>query len=214
MLQNRVDPFGNLIQTTARGAWMGNRGLIHNQHQQIVRPFRLKAWLCCRLEFRGRKRQVMSPNLYTELFFLDEATAFAAGHRPCFECRRSDYEKFKKLWIQGNSSYHFDDSVSIQKIDAILHQERISLTNTKVTFMAKAASLPDGCFILINKKPYLVQAGKFFLWTPFSYKDGISAPAEKITVLTPASVVNTFRAGYVPQIGTSPPDLTARNSIS
>ncbi len=146
----------------------------------------------------------MSPNLYTELFFLDEATAFAAGHRPCFECRRGDYDRFKKLWLQGNPSHHFDDKVSIQKIDAILHHERISDTNTKVSYLAEAATLPDGCFVAIKKKPYLLNAGKFFLWTPFGYEGGISAPAEKITVLTPASVVNAFRAGYVPQMNMKP----------
>src|ERR1700730_14192737 len=103
-LQNRVDPFGRLIRTTARGAWMGNRGLIHNEYQQIVRTFRLKAWITCRLEFKGWYRKVMSPNRYTELFFLDEATAFSAGHRPCAECRREDFNRFKAAWLQGNSS--------------------------------------------------------------------------------------------------------------
>src|ERR1700743_3660322 len=102
MLQNRVDPQGNIIKTTARGAWMGNRGQLHNEQRQIVRPFKLKAWLTCLLQFNGRKREVMSPQRYTELFFLDEATAFAAGHRPCFECRRKDYDLFKSFWLQGN----------------------------------------------------------------------------------------------------------------
>jgi len=85
MLQNRVDPFGNIIRTPERGHWMGNRGLLHNEHQEIVRPFRLKAWITCVLAFKGRRRKVMAPGQYTELFFFDEATAFAAGHRPCFE---------------------------------------------------------------------------------------------------------------------------------
>ncbi|MEO8821838.1 MAG: hypothetical protein ABI267_08810 [Ginsengibacter sp.] len=97
MLQNRVDPFGNIIKTTARGSWMGNRGILHNDQQQVLRPFKLKAWITCKLEFNGRKRPVMAPHRYTGLFFLDEATSFAAGHRPCFECRRQDYHKFKTL---------------------------------------------------------------------------------------------------------------------
>jgi hypothetical protein len=114
MLQNRVDPFGNLIKTRARGTWMGNRGVLHDDKQQLLRPFKLKAWLTCRLEFKGRKRQIMAPHRWTELFFLDEATAFAAGHRPCFECRRSDFNKFKSLWIKGNPEYNFDEKTPIQ----------------------------------------------------------------------------------------------------
>ena len=121
MLQNRVDPFGNIIKTKARGAWMDNRGILHNEEQQIIRPFKLKAWITCKLEFKGRKRQVMSPNRYTELFFLDEATSFAAGHRPCFECRRNDYHHFKSLWIKGNPEYHFNEKTSVKAMDDILH---------------------------------------------------------------------------------------------
>ena len=94
-MQNRVNPFGEIIETKARGLWMGNRGHIHNDDRKIVRPFKLKAWIACKLEFKNRHREIMAHNLYTELFFLDEATAFAAGHRPCFECRRENAEKFK-----------------------------------------------------------------------------------------------------------------------
>ena len=134
MMQNRVDPFGNIIKTKARGSWMGNRGILHDEHQQVLRPFKLKAWLICVLEFNGRKRQVMAPNRYTELFFVDEATAFAAGHRPCFECRRQDYNRFKSSWLKGNPEYHFNEKTSIQKIDEVLHQERINRGGSKVTF--------------------------------------------------------------------------------
>ena len=126
-LQNRVDPFGQLIRTTARGAWMGNRGLIHNEHQQIIRPFRLKAWITCVLEFKGRHREVMTPNLYTELFFLDEATAFSAGHRPCAECRRADFNLFKAAWVQGNPLYMYNMKTPIGEIDEIMHRERIDM---------------------------------------------------------------------------------------
>ncbi|HTJ10817.1 MAG TPA: hypothetical protein VL547_02270, partial [Dinghuibacter sp.] len=99
MLQNRVDPYGNIIFTPARGAWMGNRGLLHDAQQHIRRPFRLKAWIICVLQFKGRHRPVMAPGQYTELFFLDEATALSAGHRPCAECRREDFNRFKAAWI-------------------------------------------------------------------------------------------------------------------
>ena len=84
-LPNRVNPFGELFATPARGTLMGNRGgVIHNAAQQIVRQYRSRQWITCKLEFKGRRRKVMTPGLYTELFFLDEAVALAAGHRPCW----------------------------------------------------------------------------------------------------------------------------------
>src|SRR5450432_2352002 len=105
MLQNRVDPYGEIIRTEARGSLMGNRGVIHDANQKIVRAFKHKAWIACALQFQGRRRAVMSPNRWTELFFLDETTAFAAGHRPCSECRKENFKKFKQCWIIGNPQY-------------------------------------------------------------------------------------------------------------
>lgn len=201
MLQNRVDPFGNIIKTSARGSWMGNRGILHNEHRQVLRPFKLKAWITCKLEFNGRKRQVMTPHRYTELFFLDEATSFAAGHRPCFECRREDYHKFKSLWLKGNPEYHFDGKTSITKIDDILHKERMMRDRSKVTYEENINLIPDGAFILIESDAYLVFNEKIYLWSSFGYDNGIALPNEnKLTVLTPRSIVNAFRAGYLPQI--------------
>jgi len=201
MLQNRVDPFGNIITTKARGAWMGNRGILHNNEKQIIRPFKLKAWITCKLEFNGRKRIVMSPNRYTELFFLDEATSFAAGHRPCFECRRNDYQHFKSLWIKGNPEYHLDEKTSITKIDDILQQERIDRNKTKVTYEENFEELPDGSFVLFDNKPYIILEQKMYLWTPFGYdKIKVLSMPDRVTILTPRSIVNTFRAGYLPQI--------------
>lgn len=201
MLQNRVDPFGNLIKTPGRGAWMGNRGILHNDKQEVILSFKLKAWITCKLEFNGRKRQVMAPHRYTELFFLDEATSFAAGHRPCFECRREDYHKFKSLWLNGNPQYHFDEKTSIKKIDDVLHKERINPDKSKVTYEEKIDSIPDGTFVLINEKAYLVFKKQIYLWSPFGYDKGIALPnGRKLAVLTPKSVENTFRTGYMPQI--------------
>lgn len=201
MLQNRVDPFGNIIKTKARGAWMGNRGILHNNEQEIIRPFKLKAWITCKLEFRGRKRNVMSPNRYTELFFMDEATSFAAGHRPCFECRRNDYQRFKSLWIKGNPEYHFNDKTSITEIDNILHKERIDHSKIKVTYEKDVEELPDGSFVLFDNKPYLILGQKIYLWSLFGYdKTSVLSIPDKLRILTPKSIVNTFRAGYVPQI--------------
>ena len=202
MLQNRVDPFGNLIKTTARGAWTGTRGVIHNDQQEIIRPLKLKAWLTCRLEFKGRKRTMMSPNKYTELFFLDEATAFAAGHRPCCECRREDFNKFKTLWLNANPGYNFNAKISIQQIDSIVHGERINPDQSKIIFEENIHELPNGTFVAINDHSYLILDQQLFLWTPFGYQNGIPFPAtDKIIVLTPKSVVNCFREGYLPQIG-------------
>jgi hypothetical protein len=201
MLQNRVDPMGQIIKTSARGAWMGNRGQLHDKGKLILRPFKLKAWITCLLEFKGRRRQVMAPNRYTELFFLDEATAFSAGHRPCFECRRQDYNLFKTAWLKGNPQYRFDEKTSIQKIDDVIHKERISADRLKITHEDQAAKLPDGTFVLLNSDAYLLKDGLMYQWSPFGYEKGIALPdMDEFAVLTPISVVNAFRAGYVPQM--------------
>lgn len=201
MLQNRVDPYGNIIKTSARGNWMGNRGILHDENQDLLRPYKLKAWITCVLQFRGRKRTVMSPNRYTELFFFDEATAFAAGHRPCFECRRQDYNRFKSFWLKSNPEYGFDEKTSIQKIDDVLHRERINRDGSKVKHEEDLNSLPDGTFIELDGKPYVIFQEAIYEWSPFGYGEKKPLPeAEKVTVLTPKSFVNTFRAGYVPEV--------------
>lgn len=200
-MQNRVNPFGAVIETKARGAWMGNRGRIHNAKKQIVSRFKLHAWLICKLSFKERKRQIMAPNSYTELFFLDEATALAAGHRPCFECRREDFNRFKKLWIQANPEYGFSVEISIQKIDRILHAERINKDGTKKTFRENLNKLPDGTFISFEENAFLLFKKHLYLWTPYGYKNQTSPTIKgTVNVLTPPSIVNTFRAGYLPQI--------------
>ncbi len=201
MLQNRVDPFGHIIKTTARGSLMGNRGRIHNDHQQLVLPFRLQAWITCLLEFKNRKRPVMAPGQYTELFFRDEATSFAAGHRPCFECRRQDADRFKAAWLKGNPQYGFTIKTPIREIDAIIHAERITPAKQKVTFEAHPGALPSGCFVLYNKEPYLVKDNTMYLWAPFGYETKLPLPTSgHISVLTPRSVVNALQAGYIPQM--------------
>jgi hypothetical protein len=204
-LQNRVDPFGQLIRTTGRGVWMGNRGLIHNEHQQIIRPFRLKAWITCLLEFKGRRREVMTPNLYTELFFVDEATAFSAGHRPCAECRRADFNRFKAAWVQGNSLYMYNMKTPIGEIDEILQRERINPNGSKSTYNERLGNLPEGSFIEYNGKPYMIrQPNRLIHWTPFGYTDSIKLPlTTEVNVLTPKSIVNSFQSGYIPQTSES-----------
>jgi hypothetical protein len=200
-MQNRVNPFGQIIETTERGLWMGNRGNIHNINREIVRPFKLKAWITCRLQFKGRRREIMAPNLYTELFFLDEATAFAAGHRPCCECRREDYNKFKAAWLKGNPEYKFTGKTSIREIDAILHQERNGENGSKKTYKENNNNLPNGIFIAAENQPYLLWNKHLYLWTPAGYtkSKSLSHNGNSI-ILTPKSIVQTFRAGYMPQV--------------
>ncbi|MDQ6901896.1 MAG: hypothetical protein M3139_02645 [Bacteroidota bacterium] len=201
-MQNRVDPSGNIIDTTARGSWMGNRGQLHDDTKQILRPFKLKAWLICVLQFKERHRKVMAPGLYTELFFMDEATAFAAGHRPCSECRRQDFNRFKMYWLKGNPGYGFTEKTSIKEIDAILQIERINTEGNKVTYLDNIDNLPTGTFIFMNEQPYLISGNQLLRWTPSGYDNKISLPKNKVvTILTPKSVVNTFTAGYLPQLG-------------
>lgn len=201
MLQNRVDPRGNIISTSARGAWMGNRGVLHDEHKAIRRSFKLKAWITCVLQFKGRHRAVMSPNRWTELFFLDEATALAAGHRPCFECRREDAKRFKSCWLKGNPEYGFDEGTPIGKIDEILHRERIDRKGEKVSYEDRPEDLPDGSFIEWEGRACLVANGRIFPWSPFGYEKEQTLPgAQQVQVLTPKSTVNAFRAGYQPQI--------------
>jgi len=180
---------------------MGNRGQMHNPGKKIIRPYKLKAWLICLLQYKERHRKVMAPDRYTELFFLDEATAFAAGHRPCFECRRAVYNRFKTLWIKGNPRYKFSMATSIKEIDEIIHDERMNADCSKKMYKANIKSLPEGTFISINNEAYLIAGDHLYLWSAAGYtkREAIGSDS-KVNVLTPKSIVNTFRAGYVPQI--------------
>lgn len=201
MLQNRVNPFGDIIATKARGKWLGNRGQLHGTGKTILRPFKHKAWIICLLEFKGRHRIVMSPNLWTELFFLDEATAMAAGHRPCFECRRAAAKLFKAAWLKGNPLYGFTQKTLIGKIDEVLQKERINEGGQKVAFEAALQDLPDGTFIEIDNQAYLVSNSMIYLWSPFGYAAAKQIPpTTKVKVLTPCSMVNALKAGYPVQM--------------
>ena len=197
-LQNRVDPFGNLFRTAARGTMMGNRGgPLHNDEREIVRSFKSRRWITCLLEFRNRHRVVMSPHRYTELFFLDEAVALAAGHRPCAECRRERFNAFKRAWQLGHQQQR---EPSADEMDLALHPARID-HGRKVTFQARAGSLPDGCFVQIGESAYLVLADSLLHWTPSGYTPKLKLPADSmVTVLTPRPIVKCFQAGYVPHV--------------
>jgi hypothetical protein len=187
-LQNRVDPFGRLHAVSARGAWMGNRGVLHNAKQEIVAPWRGKRWITCVLDFRGRQRKVFSPGRYSELFFLDEATAYAAGHRPCAECRRPDYNAFRDAWGGGSA----DD------IDAVLHQERTTRTHE-----AALRDLPIGAFFEHEDQPYIVSGSGLRRWTFEGYWPAARLNAKRVRLLTPPSIVRLFRGRLSPQIHAS-----------
>jgi len=197
-LQNRVDPFGNLIRTAARGTMMGNRGgVLHNADREIVRAYKSRRWITCVLEFRGRHRVVMSANRYTELFFLDEAVAFAAGHRPCAECRRERYNAFKDAW---QLAHRLNESPSADDMDLGLDPARID-QRKKITYEAALGSLPDGSFVQIQGSAYLVWRDALMLWTPEGYARRDARPRDSIvTVLTPGPIVECFRQGYRPEI--------------
>ncbi|MBO0684467.1 MAG: hypothetical protein J2P45_15020 [Candidatus Dormibacteraeota bacterium] len=197
-LQNRVDPFGEILAHPARGLWMGNRGRLHDERQTIRRPWQVRRWIICRLEFRGRHREVMSPGTYTELFFLDEATAFAAGHRPCAECRHGDYVRFRDLWC----TVHPGDPADADSIDRRLHNERLQVrSRSRRTSEADLTELPDGAFIVLGGGAWLVADRWLLAWSPSGYVDRRSRPRRgRVEVLTPPSVVDVFRAGYRPHV--------------
>jgi hypothetical protein len=197
MYQNRVNPFGAIIKTPARGSLMGNRGVIHSDAGEIKKAYKLKTWITCLLRFKGRKFRIMAPKRWTALFFLDEATAFAAGHRPCNECRRDDFKRFKLFWIKGNSEYGFNMKTKIALIDEILHKERINSKGEKITFEMNISEIPDGTFVTMNSIPYLFFHSRLYEWTPDGYKNALLLhTVPRLTVITPKSIVKMFLAGY------------------
>jgi hypothetical protein len=204
-LQNRVTPWGQLEAVTARGAWMGNRGILHDGQKRIVAPWRTKAWITCRLDYKGVHRVVFSPHTWTELFFLDEATAFAAGHRPCSFCRHTRFDEFKTAWGAANHPEVAARALRVAQIDAQLHAERALRGGGKVTWTESYGKLPPGTFIALDGAPCLIWNGAPWPWTHAGYHPARSAPgaAAMVTVLTPRSIVAAFRCGLTPQVHAS-----------
>jgi hypothetical protein len=200
-LQNRVDPYGSIFRSSARGTFMGNRGgALHDDRREIVRPYKSRRWIACVLEFRGRYRSVMSPGRYTELFFLDEAVAFSAGHRPCAECRRGRFNAFKDAWNRAHGPADPRQPLRADEIDAELHRNRIHRT-AKVTWQASLSSLPNGSFVEIDKAAWLVWDDALRLWAPEAYIKKAPRPhGLTLPVLTPRPIVECFRGGYEPEI--------------
>jgi hypothetical protein len=197
-LQNRVTPLSDLVSTPARGLVYGNRGCLHDDAGRIRRRYGVRRWIACRLEFKGWHREpLLQPGRFTELFFLDDATALAAGHRPCALCRRADYDQFVAAWRLLHPGLADADS-----IDRRLHAERFDpVTGAQRHHEAAAASLPDGAFVLREAKPWLVLGDALLRWTAYGYADRIDRPRRGAAVtVTPPTFVELLRAGWDPLV--------------
>jgi hypothetical protein len=194
-LQNRVTPTGEIIATPERGLFVGNRGIIHDPATRTLlrKRWSCPAWLTCVLEFRGRQRKVMERRSWTELFFLDEATAFAAGHRPCFYCRRDDANRFRAAWEEGNRT----GDLLAPEMDAVLHRERFASGRKLHALPMKIEKLPDGAMVQADDDSFLIAQGRVHLWSPAGYAKAARAPRDA-KLLTPPSTVRAFIAGYRP----------------
>jgi hypothetical protein len=190
-----VTPYGEIVALPGRGTFMGNRGVLHDDHRRIIRAWQVRRWIACVLEFRDRKRAVMTPRRYTELFFLDEAAAFAAGHRPCAECRRADYERFRTLWESCR-----DHPGSADVMDLRLHAERLD-GKKKRTYRTDVAKLPDGAYVVFAGAATLVLGAQLYAWSDSGYVRKRARPRHgEMEVLTPPSIVAVLGAGYRPAI--------------
>jgi len=196
-LRNRVTPAGDLIATPRRGTMLGNRGVLHDDDRTIVRRAQARRWIVCELDFRGRRRSVMAPSRYTELFFLDEAVAFAAGHRPCAQCRYHDYQSFRSCWAESED---LSTLPGADDIDAVLHAERVLVDGRRRTRPSPASDLPDGVFFDWEGEFWVTSAGSMSRWSPGGYVDRRPLVDAAVPVLTPQPTVETMRAGYRPGV--------------
>jgi hypothetical protein len=194
-LQNRVLPDGSIVAIPERGLFTGNRGIIHDPATRTLLPRRwtTKAWIVCVCDFKGRRREVMARRSWTELFFLDEATAFAAGHRPCFFCRREDAKRFQAAWAQGNRC----DLPKVAIMDGVLHGERLDGKAKRLHPLPRPPeNLPDGAMVEAGGGYYLIAQGQTYRWTPGGYRP--EAEPTNARLVTPPSTVRTLKAGYRP----------------
>jgi hypothetical protein len=203
-LQNRVTPTGDIIATAHRGLFTGNRGIIHDPATKTLLKKRWSspAWITCVCEFRGWRRKVMGGRSWTELFFLDEATAFAAGHRPCFFCRRDDALRFRAAWEEGNGV----ESILAREIDAVLHGERLERGKKRLhPLPMPLAQLPDGAMVQADEESFLIVQGRALQWSLAGYSVADGA-IENALLLTPPSTLRALGAGYRPVLHPSAED--------
>ncbi len=197
-LQNRVTPLSELVADPGRGLVYGNRGCLHDDHGRVRRRFAGRRWIACRLRWRGWHREpLMQPGRFTELFFLDEATAFAGGHRPCALCRRADYDALAAAWRDLHP-----DHLGAGAIDARLHAERVDpATRSQRRHRASPAELPDGAFVMHRGQPWLVVGSELLLWTARGYAQREPRPVRgPVEVLTPPTLVEVLRRGWRPSV--------------
>jgi hypothetical protein len=195
--RNRVTPLGDIVAIPLRGAWTGNRGILH-AGRQIVRFHAGNLWITCRLSFRGARHEQWQPHHYTFLYFHDEAVAFAAGHRPCAECRRESYEAYRAAWAEGLGV----DVPSARQMNERLHAERVVRgTRRRRLHDLPWGDLPDGAFVLLGGTPAVVAGGQVVEWTHEGYRGRRPRPARGAAcVLTPPATVAALRAGYPVQV--------------
>lgn len=193
-LQNRVDPFGQIHAVAERGLLTGNRGIIHDATTRTLtrRRWTTKAWIACACAFKGRHRTVMSPGTWTELFFLDEATALAAGHRPCFECRRADAMAFRAAWAAG----HGTALPRAGEMDRVLHAQRLASGGGPHALPMPIAALPEGTMLAFRERPFLVKEGTLRAWSFAGYGGPEPVPDGPAQLITPPAVIAALAAGY------------------
>ena len=193
-LQNRVTPFGDIVATPHRGLFTGNRGIIHDPATKTLlkKRWSSRAWITCVCEFRGWRRKVMGGRSWTELFFLDEATAFAAGHRPCFFCRRDDANRFRAAWEEGNGVR----DIRAREMDAVLHGERLDRGKKRLhPLPTPMKQLPDGAMVQAGEQSFLIAWGRVLQWSMAGYREADGA-IENAMLLTPPSTLRVLSAGY------------------
>jgi hypothetical protein len=195
-LQNRVTPLGDIVAIPQRGLFTGNRGIIHDSETRMLlrRRWAGKAWIICVCDFKGVRRNVMGGRGWTALFFLDEATALAAGHRPCFFCRRADAKAFRAAWTKGNGGV----PPRATEMDTLLHRERLAGRSKRMHALpAPVAELPDGTMVAAGDASYLIVGGAALLWSGTGYRKD-AHPLGEMRLLTPPSSVRALAAGYRP----------------
>ncbi len=191
-----MTPFGEIVATPERGLEFGNRGVLQDREGRIVRDWQVRRWIACRLEFKGRRMPIFVPNRFTRLFFLDEATAFAAGHRPCAECRYADYQDFRTRWA---GVHRLARPPLADELDRVLHAERLRGDGSRRTYRDASADLPDGAMITDGERQaWLVLGGHIHRWAPGGYTERRRRPvdATRVDVLTPRSTIAVLRTGF------------------
>jgi hypothetical protein len=199
-LRNRVTPLGELVADPARGLVYGNRGCLHDADGRIRRPYQVRRWIACRLEFRGRRRTpLMRPGRFTELFFLDEATALAAGHRPCFYCRRDDANAFRAAWATNNGTL----PPRAPEMDAVLDSERRDGRRKRLHDLPMPLErLPDGAMVQAGDGSFLMRGGRALRWSFDGYSETTDLRATP-KLITPPSTLRALTAGYRPVLHAS-----------